>query len=150
MAGICDCPVAGFIMLCGEVCTDTTEDTANCGACAVECAAGEICREGVCTVELVIEDENTEIIVPSGGTFGILINIESWYTSNSKTDGTFACNADSASSGTVVLTIDAVDYEVTFSVNNPYQTASGVPSYQAGGTLTVPDTVTGLTCQMSW
>ena len=37
--------------LCGEVCVDVQNDTANCGACGTRCAAGQICSEGACVLE---------------------------------------------------------------------------------------------------
>jgi hypothetical protein len=35
-------------VLCGEACTSTDTDPANCGACGVACEAGETCEDGVC------------------------------------------------------------------------------------------------------
>ena len=37
--------------LCGEVCVDVQNDTANCGACGTSCADGQICSEGACVLE---------------------------------------------------------------------------------------------------
>lgn len=35
--------------LCGNVCTDTSSDTNNCGSCGHACGAGAVCASGVCT-----------------------------------------------------------------------------------------------------
>jgi FG-GAP repeat/Stigma-specific protein, Stig1 len=36
-------------ILCGDTCTSTQVDAANCGACSVACAAGEVCSQGMCS-----------------------------------------------------------------------------------------------------
>jgi len=35
--------------LCNDVCTDTSFDTRNCGACGKTCTSGQTCSSGVCT-----------------------------------------------------------------------------------------------------
>ena len=45
--GVCTCPQAAP-NVCGGVCVDFQSDESNCGACGVECPAGETCEGGVC------------------------------------------------------------------------------------------------------
>ncbi len=41
------CPVG--MTMCGGTCVDLLFSNANCGACGIACAAGEICQRGICT-----------------------------------------------------------------------------------------------------
>jgi hypothetical protein len=147
------CPTDGVIMLCGDVCTDTSSDVTNCGGCAgdtgVACGPGELCKAGACSLELTIDEPDTFIDIPTGGIFGILINIESWHTQNSKDSGTLQCQV-AGGTGTIALALGTFSDEVIFVTNNTTATLTGVPSYQAGGTLEVPATLTDLRCKMYW
>ena len=46
-----ECPAGQ--LLCGRECADTQLDPANCGGCAVDCAAGELCSMGTCGLSCV-------------------------------------------------------------------------------------------------
>jgi len=42
---------------CGDQCVDLSDNTSNCGACAVVCSSGKVCCNGVC-VNLQDNDSN--------------------------------------------------------------------------------------------
>jgi hypothetical protein len=44
---------------CGDQCVDLSDNTSNCGACAVVCSSGKVCCNGVC-VNLQDNDSNCE------------------------------------------------------------------------------------------
>jgi len=152
-AGVCACPEDGVIMLCGDVCTDTSSDPDNCGGCAgdtgVVCGPGELCKAGECNLELAITDPDIEYEMPTGGTFGILINIESWHNEHSKDTGTLQCQVASGS-GSILVDVGGLTDELVFANNSTTGTLNDVPTYQAAGTLEIPDTLTGLSCKIYW
>jgi hypothetical protein len=151
-AGACVCPADGVIMLCGDICTDTSSDVANCGGCAgdtgIACGPGELCKAGACSLELTIDEANTFVDIPTGGTFGILIDIAEWAAQDHRS-GTLQCQVDSGI-GTILVDIDGFTDEVVFVTNNTTSSVTGVPALAAGGTLEVPDSLTGLRCQIYW
>ena len=50
------CRIRGLV-LCGNVCVDTSVDPSNCGACGVNCG-GQYCANGICQSGCLFTDKD--------------------------------------------------------------------------------------------